>query len=544
MISADPLERARDAWQRRAWEQARDSLTQADAVSPLEPADLQFLAIAAYLSGDDPGSIAAWSRAYQELLAARDVEAAARCAFWQAFQLFNAGEAARAGGWLARAQRLLAEFGDDCAAQGLVQTLTAVQLLHGGDPAGAQAGFAEALRTGQRFADRDVETLGRLGQGQSLIELGQSDEGMRLLDEVMVAVTANEVSPVVAGLAYCAMIGVCRERFDLRRAAEWTAALSEWCGAQPELVAYRGHCLIHRSELLQLRGSWADALREAVAARERLSEPTPQPALGMAYYQEAEMQRLGGELEAAENGYREAVRWGSGRQPGFALLRLVQGRLDAARAVITRLLDETGDTAGRCRLLPAYIEICIAGSDVAAARVAADELSGLADEHGAAYVRATAAHALGSVLLAEGQPRAAHAALRSACETWQDLEVPYETARTRELVAKMCDQLGDEDSAQMELAAARTIFEQLGAAPDLARLDRLHPESTAGRGGLTAREIEVLRLVASGKTNRAIAQDLVISDKTVARHVSNMLAKLDLPSRSAATAYAYEHGMI
>jgi hypothetical protein len=269
MTSADALGRARAAWKARAWARARDAFTAADAAQPLAPNDLQCLATAAYLSGDDPTSISAWSRAYRELMTAGDLEGAARCSVWQAFQLLTTGEGARGGGWLTRAQRLLDECGRESAVRGFVQALTAVQVLQASDPAGALAGFAEAIRIGQRFGDRDVETLGRLGQGQALIQLGQPAEGMALLDDVMVAVTASEVSPVVAGLAYCAVIDCCRENFDLSRAAQWTAALSEWCGAQPELVAYRGHCQVHRSEVLQMRGAWAEAMREVRRGRPR-----------------------------------------------------------------------------------------------------------------------------------------------------------------------------------------------------------------------------------------------------------------------------------
>lgn len=533
------LERARGAWNERAWAHARDAFVAADAEQPLSLADRQCLATAAYLAGDDTTSLAAWGLAYQELVAADDREGAARCAFWQAFQLLSTGEGARSGGWLTRAQRLLDECGHETAVAGYVQSLGAVMLLQSGDSAGAQAGFAEAIRIGERFADRDVQTLGRLGQGQALVELGQVEAGFVLLDEVMVAVTANEVSPVLAGLAYCAVIGFCREQFDLRRAAEWTLALADWCGAQPELVAYRGHCQVHRSEVLQQRGDWPEAMREAVAARERLSAPVPRPALGMAHYQQGELHRLRGEFGAAETNYREAVRWGGPPQPGFALLRLAQGRPDAARATISRLLDEATEPHVRCRLLPAQVEISLAAADVRTARAAADELALIAAGHTAAYVQASADHANGAVLLAEGDARAAHQALRRAFETRQQLETPYEAARTRLLIAQAAGAFGDADSAEFERDAARAVFAQLGARPDL---DRLAPSGRSD--GLTARELEVLRLIADGRSNRAIAEQLVISEKTVARHVSNILAKLDLPSRAAATAYAYQQQLI
>ncbi len=532
MTAADSHTRAYDAWDRRAWAEARDAFA---AMNAPGPDDLQRLAVAAFLSGDEALSADAWSRAYH---AAPSAQIAARCAFWQAFQLQAAGEHARAGGWLTRAARLLTEVGHECAEHGLVQAMTALQRLNDGDPVAARAGFAEAVRTGQRFGDQDVQTLGRLGQGHALIELGRSGEGMALLDEVMVAVTTDEVSPVVAGLAYCAVIGLCRENFDLRRAAEWTTALISWCGAQPELMAYRGQCLIHRSEVLQLRGNWPEAMAAAALARRRLSEPMPRPALGMALYQQAELHRLRGDLGAAEAGYADAVRWGSPPQPGFALLRLAQGRTEAALAVINRLLGENSQPTSRCRLLPARVEIGLAAGDLAGAREAADELEALATELDAAYVAAVAAHARGAVLLASGDAPSAQGPLRRALAGWQELDVPYEAARTRALLATACAELGDPDSARLERDAALATFAEIGAALDAAALDHAAPD------GLTQRELQVLRLLAGGHTNRAIAHRLSISDKTVARHISNIFTKLGISSRTAAAAYAYEHRLV
>ena len=533
MTASDLYERAGEAWEQRAWAQARDAFTAADRTEPLHSADLERLAVAAYLSGDDLSSLDAWCRAFHALQP-DDLQAAARCAFWQAFQLFNGGEPARANGWLARARRLLETDGHECAVQGLIEGLTAVQLLHHGDPAAAQAGFATTVRIGQKFDDRDVETLGLLGQGESLIALGQAAEGVALLDEVMAAVTADEVSPTVAGLAYCAVIGICRESFDLRRAAEWTAALSAWCAAQPELVAYRGQCQIHRSELLQLLGAWPEAMQEARAALDRLSRPMPHAALGAAYYQQAELHRLRGDYAAAEDAYGEAVRRGNPAQPGLALLRLAQGRIDTAQAAINRLLAEATDAPARCRVLPARVQICLAAGDLAGARDAADELGQLAADLDATYVRGLAAHATGAVLLAEGDVHAAQRFLRRACEIWRRLDVPYEDARTRALLAEVYRDLGDPDSAKLELDAAEAVFARLGAATTDAE----------PAGGLTDRELEVLRLVATGQSNRDIAKQLVISEKTVARHISNIFVKLGLNSRTAATAYAYEHHVV
>jgi ATP/maltotriose-dependent transcriptional regulator MalT len=543
VTTSEACARGREAFGRRAWADALAELSAADREAPLEPEDLERLATAAYLAGNDDASAGAWERAHHELLRRGEVLPAARCAGWLVFVLMTGGEFARAGGWLARARRLVDDEGD-CAEQGHLLVPEAFQHAYAGDWPSAYAIAGQAAAIGDRFADVELVTLARNVQGRALIAQGKTVEGMTLLDEIMVAVMADEVSEIVAGSVYCSVIEACQEVFDLRRAQQWTAALTHWCDSQPDLVPFSGHCLVHRAEIMQLHGAWPDALDAAQQARERLLQ-RPQPAVGAAFYQQAELHRLRGEFAQAEAAYQQASRWGREPQPGLARLRLVQGQVDAAAAAIRRVVDAAQDRVARSRLLPAHVEIMLAAGDIDAARATADELSEIADDLDAPLLRALAAQAQGAVLLLEGDARAALAALRPAWTAWQELEVPYEAARARVLIGLACRQLGDEDSAEMELDAAHWIFGRLGAGPDVAHAQSLSGKAAATpASGLTARELEVLRLVATGKTNRVIAADLFVSEKTVARHVSNIFTKLGLSSRAAATAYAYEHDLV
>ena len=546
---ADALDRGRSAVAGQAWAEAHQRLSAADQAAPLEPDDLERLATAAFLVGREEESTEAWARAHQELLARGETGRAARCAFWVAFGLLKRGELARGGGWVARTRRVLAAGGasglPDSAEHGYLRWLVAFQSYMAGETAAARAGFEEAAAIGDRWGEPDLAAMSRLGVGRALIKLGQTGPGVALLDEVMAAVEAGELSPVVVGDLYCSVIEGCQELFDLRRAQQWTAVLTAWCAGQPDLVPYRGQCLLHRAELLTLHGAWPDAMEEARRASARFLEPTGHPAAGAAAYQQAELHRLRGETTEAEEAYRRASRWGREPQPGLALLRLAQGQAAAAEAAIRRVLDEATGRPDRCRLLPAAVEIALAGGDLAAAGAAAEELDAAAGELDAPLLRATATHAKGAVLLAEGDAMAALAALRGAWAAWRELEAPYEAARARVLIGLACRALGDQDSAAMELDAARWAFQRLGAAPDLARLESLAGRGgTRAAGGLTAREVEVLRLVATGRTNRAIAAELVLSQRTVDRHVSNIFTKLGVPSRAAATAWAYEHRLV
>jgi DNA-binding CsgD family transcriptional regulator len=543
MSRVDALDRGRESFRRQEWGDAYAQLSAAGRQVSLEPDDLERLAVAAYLAGRDAHSEEAWTGAHHQSLAVADWGRAARCAFWLGITLINRMEPARGGGWLARAQRVLDDAKHECVERGWLLVPMALRQYHLGDFVGSATTWAEAANIGAFYDDVDLVTTARHGQGRTLIRLGKTAEGVALLDEAMVAVAAGELSPIPAGIVYCSVIEACQEILDVRRAQEWTKALSDWCASQPDLVPYRGRCLIHRSEIMQLNGAWPEAMDEARRACERLSAP-PQPQLGAAFYQRAELHRLRGEFTMAEDAYRQASQRGRIPEPGLALLRLARGRADAAAAAIRRAVEEAKDLVSRSKVLPAYVEIMLARNDDAAARTAAEELAGIADGMDLPYLRAVAGHAQGAVLLAEGDARAALEALRGAWASFEELQVPYEAARLRVLAGLACQELGDEEGAELERDGARRVFEQLGAAPDLARLQALSSTAASqAAGGLTAREVQVLALVATGKSNREIAAELVISERTVARHMSNIFTKLNVSSRTAASAFAFEHDL-
>ena len=538
------LIRGRRALAEHSWRDAAEELTAADAEQPLECADLEQLAVARFLIGEDDASRDAWAQCYQRHTSAREHAAAARCAFWAGFQAQLAGEMAQANGWLTRATQALSEFPDECVERGYVLIPMALGTAEGGDPTQALPMFTNALAIGTAFRDSTLMALSNLGLAQVNLMLDDVERGVTLLDEVMLSITSAEVKPQVTGIIYCATIICCQEVFDVRRAQEWTRALSRWCEKQQDLVPFRGQCLVHRAELMHMKGEWPDALSEVELARQRLSEPQAQPALGMAYYEEGELRRVRGELAQAEVAFRQADQLGHSPQPGLALLWLQQGKTDVAVSAIQSSLDDAEGLTRRARLLPAAVEISLAASQLDAARGSAKELAEIATASGSPALGFMAEQQAGAVALAIGEASEAVKHLRQAWRGWQSLEAPYEAARTRQLMGHAFRSLGQEDLAQMEFDAALVSFRTLGAAADVLATESIATAARTDKGPLTARESEVLQLLASGATNRTIAVELVISEKTVARHVANIFAKLDVSTRAAATAYAYEHRIV
>ena len=550
-VPSEGLVRGRACYERGEWNDAFEALALEDESRPLDLDDLHRLSWSAGLTARDEQMLAAQERLYHNYLESGQTLAAARASFWVGFRLLARGEAARASGWLTRAQRLIDVHAQDCVEQGYLLLPAAQRHLNSRELERALQCAERAGSIGERFAERDLIAFARNLQGRALLALGRVEQGLAMLDESMVAVTSGELSPVVTGIVYCSSIASCHRVFAFERVREWTVALSSWCEAHPQLGMFTGHCLVHRAEVMELAGSWAEAVDEARRAVQRCVRDIERDAAGRAHYLQAEIHRVRGEFDLAEGAYREASRCGFEPQPGLALLRLVQGDVDAASSCSRRMIAATREHLARTRFLPAHVEIMLASGDVDEARAASRELEQAAATLNTDVLHAIAAHAVGSVNLAAGNPQAVLDPVRQAFAFWQQLGAPYLAARLRVLLARACAALDDVEGARLELECAFEVFERLGARPDIAAVESLMAGlDDSGKGaqktacGLTERELQVLRLIASGKTNKAIARELSLSEKTVDRHVSNIFAKTDVNSRAAATAFAYERKLV
>ena len=535
-------EQARVAFERGDWIGAYDAWS-AVGLDTLPAADLDDLAVTAELTGHHDTSVAALQRAFAACQDAGDLRGSVRSVFRLAMVTATHGEQALSAGWTSRAEGLLTGVDGDLVEHGWVAFLRMFRALGAGDFAAAGACADQAAASGRRHRDPDLTALGVCAQGRMALFSGRITEGRALLDEAMVRVIAGETSPVIAGHVYCTAIEGCQEISDFGRVAEWTLALERWCNAQPGLLAFTGQCAVHRGQLLRLRGEWDRALDELALASRRYAEVQAPDAMGLAAYETGNVLRLRGELDAADEAYQRAADHGFDPQPGLALLWLERGEQAAAVAAVDRLQAEPGGPVQRCRILPAAVEVLLAAGEVDRARELARELSEIADAFGCEPLKAAAAGASGAVELAGGDPAGALPYLRNAQQLWARSDAPYDRARARVLAGRALAAVGDAETSRRELEAARAAFRQIGARPAADEVDRLlAPDSLPS--GLTAREAEVLRLVATGRSNAQIAADLVLSEKTVARHLSNIFTKLDVGSRTAATAYAFEHGLV
>jgi DNA-binding CsgD family transcriptional regulator len=536
----DDLAQAREAYERRDWMAAYDALSAAEP-GALDGEDFARLALAADLLGRHNDCVQALQRAYQLHLDAGEALAAGTSAFWLAMTLVHAGEPSVAGGWLDRGERILAELGEDVVEHGYLRCPRLLLHIFSGEFETAQRLAVEVVEYGVRFGSSDLTAFGLCAQGRLALYSGRLAEGLRLLDESMVAVATGEVSPVFAGHIYCTLIEGCQEISDYGRVAEWTATLHAWCETQPDLVLFTGQCAVHRGQIMRLRGAWAEAIDEFERALERYLLTETPSAAGLAMAERGDVQRLGGDLDAAEASYALAGEYGHEPQPGLALLWLARGRTAAALSAVRRLLAEPRDPVHRSQVLPGAIEVLVAAGEAEEAERLADELRRFAAEAGCAAPRAMAAYASACVLVTQDEGALALPPLRQAIQLWSALGASYEVARCRALVGRAFRLLGDDESARIEAEAARDSCRRLGARPLEEELTALLEPKTPG--GLTVRELEVLRLVAAGRSNPEIAAELVLSEKTVARHLSNIFAKLDVTSRTAAAAYAFQRGL-
>ena len=541
MAALEALQEARAAARRAAWGAARDRFGEVDPAL-LAPHDIEAMADAAWWTWRLDEAIALRQRAYTAWADAGEERHAARAAWFLSYDYLWKGSVSVASGWLRRAGRhLTAEA--ECVEHGYVALAHADDARRRGDLAEAARLAEEALELGRRTGARDLVAMALQTLGRALIAQGRPDEGTGMIDDAMCSVIAGELSPLFTGWIYCNVLGACLEAADLRRAGEWTAAALAWCDGQPERTPFDGLCRVYRIEVTILTGAWAEAEAEARLAGEELLNLWPDVAAD-AFYALGELERRRGRLVPAEAAFRRAHELGRDPQPGLALVRLAQSRVsDAVSMLRLPIASDPASVLTGSRVLAAQVEVALAAGDLARARAAVGALDELAERAGAGMIEATAAMARAHVLLAAGDSEQALREAGRAWILWRELRLPYETACARVALGQASRAMGDEDRARLELEAARAAFGRLGADLDARRAAGLLGPPPAGPGGLSAREVQVLRLVASGRTNRQIAAEMTLSEHTVSRHLQNIFGKLGVSTRAAATAAAFTDGL-
>lgn len=533
------LDAARALLDRHDWEQAFALLTAGDGSS--DPDWQDALAEAAWWMGDIDACIAARERAYAAFEETGDTRSAGGCAVWLFEHHCFRAQPSIGSGWLRRARRAL-EGDEGCVEYGQLLSRESQQAHGTGDLDRATTLAQASVELGRRLREANLEAVGLEAIGRILIDQGHPAEGLAHLDEAMLFALEGRLDAYTTGRIFCSLVSACEMLGDIQRAAEWTDAVASWADQHP-VSLFPGLCRVHRAGLLQWRGEWMQAEEEARRACAEL-EGINLPNAAAGFVKIGEIRRRIGDYDGAEEAFRRAEELNGQAWADIALLRLSQGRHQAAAATISRALEEAGaNRLTRGKLLAAHVQIMVATGELDAAASGATELDEIAADFESPVLLAAAATAHGRVRLAVGDSGGACASLQEALSRWTELDAPYEVATTRSLMGQACRQAGDEDGAEGSFTAAEEIFERLGAATDV-QLTRGFRGDVDLPCGLSQREAEVLRLVAGGHTNRQIAAELFLSEKTIARHISNIFTKIQVRSRAAATAFAFEHRLM